>query len=256
VEPAEPEKDQAAPKPKRTRTSAGKKTPTRAKAKTAAPAKEKAGRAGSAKPKAKTTKTKAKKAAPAREEPLTADKRSRPSTKARTAAPAKRKATRTTTRPKTKPAEAAEQAAPQAQTSSTPEATNGTAEGEDMTGWPDLAAAVEALREDLRNARTPRPKKRNRPSTDADTTAPAKPKAARSSKKPKTQEGTKATEQAAAQGSPSPTSAAANGVTNIKELAQFRPDLAAAVEALQGDLRNARTATTKKGRRKSSARAR
>ena len=125
-----------------------------------------------------------------------------------------------------------------------------------MAQWPDLAAAVEALREDLRNARTPPPKKRKRSSTDAEATAPAKPKAARSSKKPKPKKATEATERAAAQGPASPTSAAANGVANIEELAHFRPDLAAAVEALQGDLRKARTATTKKGRRKSSAEAR
>jgi len=109
--------------------------------------------------------------------------------------------------------------------------------------WPDLAAAVEALREDLRKAKTAPPKRRKRASTNAETTA-AKPKAARSSTKPKT---TKATEA---------TSPAANGAANIEELAQFRPDLAAAVEALQEDLRNARTATGKKGRRKSSAEAR
>jgi hypothetical protein len=48
----------------------------------------------------------------------------------------------------------------------------------------------------------------------------------------------------------------ANGAANIEELAHFRPDLAAVVEALHEDLRNARTATTKKGRRKSSAKTR
>jgi hypothetical protein len=125
-----------------------------------------------------------------------------------------------------------------------------------MAHWPDLAAAVEALREDLRNAKTTPSKKRKRSSTDAETTAPAKSKAARASRKPKTEKATKPTELEAAQGSASPTQAAANGAANIEELAHFRPDLAAAVEALQGDLRNARTATTKKGRRKSSAEAR
>ncbi len=267
---AEPAEPQQAPKPKRTRTPAGGKTPTRAKAKTATAAKKKAVRAGAAKPKAKTTKAKPKTAkpkaapaaaaqasasegepkgqdlapTPAKEETPTAPKRSRPATKAKTVAPAKRRTTRATTRPKTKkPTKATEEAATQGQTSSTPVAAEGTAESQDIAQWPDLAAAVEALREDLRNARST-------------AKAPAKPKAARSSKKPKTKKATEATEEAAVQGPASPPSAAANGVANIEELAQFRPDLAAAVEALQGDLRNARTATTKKGRRKSSAEAR
>jgi hypothetical protein len=58
------------------------------------------------------------------------------------------------------------------------------------------------------------------------------------------------------QGPASPTPAAANGAADIQDLARLRPDLAAAVEALQEDLRNARTETTKKSRRKSSAKAR
>jgi hypothetical protein len=114
--------------------------------------------------------------------------------------------------------------------------------------WPDLAAAVEVLREDLRKARpAPPPKKRKRASTDG-TTTPAKPKAARSAKQTKAKKATEAIEHAVDQD--------ANGTPSIQELAQFRPDLAAAVEALQEDLRNARTETTKKGRRKSSAKAR
>lgn len=262
AEPAEPEPEQAAPKPKRPRAPA-RRTTTRAKAKTATPAK-KAGRAAAAKPKTKTTKAKPKKAAPAptaqasesettgqdlapapaTEKTPAARKRSRPAAKAKTVAPAKRRATRTTTKPKTKKSsKATEQAATEGQTSPTPVTVEDTAEVQDAAQWPDLAAAVEALREDLRNARTT-------------TTVRAKPKAARSSKKPKMKKATKATEEAAAQGPASPAPGAANGVANIEELAHFRPDLAAAVEALQGDLRNARAATTKKGRRKSSAEAR
>lgn len=242
AEPAAPEKDEAAPKPKRTRAPAGKKTPTRAKAKTATPAKQKAGRAGSAKPKA-TTKSKAKKAAPAdatqADETPTARKRVRSSTEAKTVAPAKRGATRTASKPKTKKAtEATDQAATPSQTSPTP-VSEGTAVSHDVAQWPDLAAAVEALREDLRKAKPAPPKRRKK------TTAPAKSKPARASTKPKTAKATKAT------------SRAANGAANIEELAQFRPDLAAAVEALQEDLRNARTATAKKGKgRRKSAEAR
>lgn len=218
-EPAEPSKqqpgkEQVAPKPKRTRAPAAKKPAAQAKAKTGASAKPKANGAGAAKPKAKTTKAKPTKA------------------KAKKAAPAAAK-TPTARKPK------------QPKTKQAPVATEQSLDG---AYWPDLAAAVEVLREDLRKARpAPPPKKRKRASTDG-TTTPAKPKAARSAKQTKAKKATEAIEQAADQD--------ANGTPSIQELAQFRPDLAAAVEALQEDLRNARTETTKKGRRKSSAKAR
>lgn len=232
-EPAELAKEQAAPKPKRPRTPS-KKAATPEKAKKATPAKQKATRAKTAKPKAKTTKAKAKKAPPAaadeaaeresngQELPLTspkektpeARKRARSATKAETGAPAKGRATRS-----------AKQA---------PVTAEETPRSPERAHWPDLAAAVEALREDLRNVTTTPP--------------PAK--------EPKTKNAIEATEQAAAEAPASPTSAVANGAANIEELAHFRPDLAAVVEALHEDLRNARTATTKKGRRKSSAKTR
>lgn len=218
-EPAEPSKqqpgkEQVAPKPKRTRAPAAKKPAARAKAKTGASAKPKANGAGAAKPKAKTTKAKPTKA------------------KAKKAAPAAAK-TSTARKPK------------QPRTKQAPVATEQSLDG---AYWPDLAAAVEVLREDLRKARpAPPPKKRKRASTDG-TTTPAKPKAARSAKQTKAKKATEAIEHAVDQD--------ANGTPSIQELAQFRPDLAAAVEALQEDLRNARTETTKKGRRKSSAKAR
>jgi hypothetical protein len=155
--------------------------------------------------------------------------------KAKTVAPAKRRATRSATKPKTKTAtKATEQAAPPGETSATPAAA-------------ENAAAAEALPEDPPNAKATPPKRRKVSSTDVGTPAPAKPK---------TKKAAKATEQAAAPRPASPTSAAANGEANIDELAHLGPELAAAVEALREDLREARTATTMKGSRKSSAKAR
>ena len=89
-------------------------------------------------------------------------------------------------------------------------------------------------------AKWPEPRRRGRgapggPVATPKTAQPTKPPDRQRSRRQRKQ--TKATEQAAAQGAASPTSAAANGVANIDELAHFRPDLAAAVEALQGDLR-------------------
>jgi hypothetical protein len=135
---------------------------------------------------------------------------------------------------------------------------------------PDLAAAVETLQEDLRKARksaSPAPRKRT---ASAKATAAAKPKRTRPSAQQKTDTTKKAAAATASHTTTAtaepktktttakkPTSAAATRSSNgeTQDLSLLRPDLAAAVEALQEDLRNARTSTERKSRRKTGTKA-
>jgi hypothetical protein len=213
-------------------------------------------------------------AAPSRPEPAEDETSATPAQRrapARRRAPAAKKAA-TTAKAKTRAPSTRTPSGSPKQKTRTPDdalpASNGGTEDLSLLR-PDLAAAVETLQEDLRQARSSASPSRQKDTAPAEeAAAPAKPKHGRSVANPKaTTKKAAATTPAKRKAAgaakpkaktakakkPTPASRSTNGGT--EDLSLLRPDLAAAVEALQEDLRNARTSTQGKSRRKSSTKA-